>query len=301
MVPQIGLIDDDVLDEVPRRGRESTKFAAGAVLVCGGSLGLTGAPSLASESAQRAGAGYVTALIPGSLNIVFEQRLLEAMSVPLPDDDGALTVRGAWTRSCGAARAPGRSCSGPGWDATIARRRWPGRPPPGVEIPLLLDADALFAHAGRLATSRAAPGADGADPARGRARPAAGARAPRSRRTGSPPCAQAAAARRRRRRCSRATTRSSPIPDGPAAVSRGGAAALATAGTGDVLSGVIGAYLAKGMDPFAAACAGVFVHAGAGRLAAAEIGEEGVIASDVIGLLPRARAPRPTGAEPRWR
>jgi len=79
-------------------------------------------------------------------------------------------------------------------------------------------------------------------------------------------------------------------PDGRAAVSRGGAAALATAGTGDVLSGVIGAYLSKRMDPFTAACAGVFVHAAAGRLAAAEIGEEGVIASDVIGLLPRARA-----------
>ena len=79
-------------------------------------------------------------------------------------------------------------------------------------------------------------------------------------------------------------------PDGRAAVSRGGAPALATAGTGDVLSGVIGAYLSKGMDPFDAACAGVFVHARAGRLAARTIGIEGVIASDVIALLPRARA-----------
>ena len=79
-------------------------------------------------------------------------------------------------------------------------------------------------------------------------------------------------------------------PDGRAAISRGGAPALATAGTGDVLSGVIGAYLSKRMDPFTAACAGVFVHARAGQLAAAEIGDEGVIASDVIGLLPRARA-----------
>ena len=81
-------------------------------------------------------------------------------------------------------------------------------------------------------------------------------------------------------------------PDGRAAISRGGASALATAGTGDVLSGVIGAYLSKRMDPFTAACAGVFVHARAGQLAAAEIGDEGVIASDVIGLLPRARAGR---------
>ncbi len=79
-------------------------------------------------------------------------------------------------------------------------------------------------------------------------------------------------------------------PDGRVAVSRGGAAALATAGTGDVLSGVIGAYLAKRMDPFTAACAGVFVHARAGQLAAAEIGAEGVIASDVIEAAAAARA-----------
>ena len=77
-------------------------------------------------------------------------------------------------------------------------------------------------------------------------------------------------------------------PAGRVAVSHGGAAALATAGTGDVLSGVIGALLAKDMDPFDAACAGVFVHASAGRLAQSEIGAEGVIASDVIERLPAA-------------
>ncbi len=79
-------------------------------------------------------------------------------------------------------------------------------------------------------------------------------------------------------------------PDGRVGVSRGGSSALATAGTGDVLSGVIGAYLAKGMDPFHAACAGVLVHARAGRLAAETIGPEGVIARDVIELLPHALA-----------
>jgi NAD(P)H-hydrate epimerase len=78
--------------------------------------------------------------------------------------------------------------------------------------------------------------------------------------------------------------------DGRVAVNPGGASALATAGTGDVLSGVIGAFLAKRMDPFAAACAGVFVHSRAGLLTAREIGPEGVIASDVIAALPRALA-----------
>ena len=65
--PQVGLISDRASDGIPRRGRASNKFAAGSVLVCGGSLGLTGAPCLASESAMRAGAGYVTACVPSSL------------------------------------------------------------------------------------------------------------------------------------------------------------------------------------------------------------------------------------------
>ena len=89
--PTVGLIEAAVVAEIPHRAHDSTKFAAGAVLVCGGSTGLTGAPCLASEAAMRAGAGYVTALIPASLNLVFEQRLLEVMSVPLPDHGGALT------------------------------------------------------------------------------------------------------------------------------------------------------------------------------------------------------------------
>ena len=79
--PSIGLISDRATDGVPRRSRDSTKFAAGNVLVCGGSTGLTGAPCLAAEAAARAGAGYVTACVPASLNPIFEARLLEVMTL----------------------------------------------------------------------------------------------------------------------------------------------------------------------------------------------------------------------------
>jgi hydroxyethylthiazole kinase-like uncharacterized protein yjeF len=79
-------------------------------------------------------------------------------------------------------------------------------------------------------------------------------------------------------------------PGGFAAVSPGATPALATAGTGDVLSGVIAAMLAKGLEPFEAACAGVRLHALAGIRAAAERGSrEGVIASDVIEALAAVR------------
>ena len=77
-------------------------------------------------------------------------------------------------------------------------------------------------------------------------------------------------------------------PNGNVAVSRGFAPALATAGTGDVLSGVIGAMLAKGLAPAHAVCAGVYAHLRAGQIAAAPDGPDGVIASDVIRALPAA-------------
>jgi NAD(P)H-hydrate epimerase len=77
-------------------------------------------------------------------------------------------------------------------------------------------------------------------------------------------------------------------PEGPVAVSPGASPALATAGTGDVLSGLIGALLAKGMAPFEAACAGVFAHARAGQVAGRRLGADHVIAGDVIDCIPEA-------------
>jgi hydroxyethylthiazole kinase-like uncharacterized protein yjeF len=288
VVPRLGLIDAAVLDQVPRRGRESTKFAAGAVLVCGGSLGLTGAPCLASESAQRAGAGYVTTLIPASLNLVFEQRLLEAMSVPLPDDGGALQPDGLDEILTRCARA-GALTLGPGIGRADATQELVRAVAGGAPIPLLLDADGLFAYSGRL------PELAGRDAATVLT-PHAGELGRLLQRESSEIEAHRLSVAREAAAAAQAIVVLKGddtivcAPDGRAAISRGGASALATAGTGDVLSGVIGAYLSKRMDAFTAACAGVFVHARAGQLAAAEIGDEGVIASDVIGLLPRARA-----------
>jgi NAD(P)H-hydrate epimerase len=283
----VGLIEPLVLAEVPRRGRESTKFAVGAVLVCGGSLGLTGAPCMASEAAMRAGAGYVTALVPASLNLVFEQRLLEVMTVPLPDHDGALGPDGAHTVLERAERAnalilgPGLGRSSDTFELarTVARQ---------AEIPLLLDADGLNAHAERLEELSVRSAGTVMTPHAGELGRLLGhesAEVERHRLA----CAREAAARAKAVVVLKGDDSIVADADGRAGISRGGASALATAGTGDVLSGVIGAYLSKGMDPFTAACAGVFVHAQAGHVTARRIGTEGVIARDVIESLPEAR------------
>jgi ADP-dependent NAD(P)H-hydrate dehydratase / NAD(P)H-hydrate epimerase len=287
---ELGLIGSGVTAAIPRRGRESTKFAAGSVLVCGGSIGLTGAPCLASESAMRAGAGYVTALVPASLNQIFESRLLEVMTVPLPDAAGALTAAGAELVLERAGRADALVL-GPGLGRTDGARELARTLASRVGLPLLLDADGLNAHAGQLQLlmGRSAPTVltpHAGELARLLGRESADVQAHRLR------SAREAASQANAIVVLKGDDTLVARPDGRVAVSPGGSSALATAGTGDVLSGVIGAYLAKGMDPFHAACAGVHVHARAGQLAAERIGPEGVIARDVIELLPPALGAR---------
>lgn len=79
-------------------------------------------------------------------------------------------------------------------------------------------------------------------------------------------------------------------PDGRRAIVPTGGPGLAVAGTGDVLSGILGALLARGMDPFEAACAGSFLHGRAGDLATGDLTEWGVLASDVVDRIPAAIA-----------
>jgi NAD(P)H-hydrate epimerase len=284
--PDVGLISPAVLQAIPRRGRESTKFAVGSVLVCGGSTGLTGAPCMAAEAAMRSGAGYVTALVPASLNPIFEGRLLEVMTVPLADEHGSLTtdaveqVRERLERADALVLGPGFGRSD---DALEAARLIAA----AAGLPLLLDADGLNAHAGEIERLASRPAPTVLTPHAGELARLLGtdSRAVSAKRLES---VREAARRAQAVVVLKGDDTLIADPDGRVAVSRGGAAALATAGTGDVLSGVIGAFLAKAMDPFHAACAGVFVHAAAGRLTEREIGGEGVIASDVIERLPAA-------------
>jgi NAD(P)H-hydrate epimerase len=283
----IGLIDGAVLDALPRRGAAATKFDGGNVFVCGGSTGLTGAPSLASAAAARAGAGYVTVAVPASLNLVFELRQAEVMSVPLPDADGAL-VPAALEPLLSRLERADALVLGPGLGRAPATAAFTRALAARAPLPLLLDADGLNAHEGRLEllAERTAPTIltpHGGELAR---LLGVGSDAVRARRL---ELAREAAQRADAIVVLKGDDTLVVMPGGPVAVSRGDAPALATAGTGDVLSGTIGALLARGVEPFAAACAGVELHRRAGRLVGAEIGVEGAIAGDVVAALPAAR------------
>jgi NAD(P)H-hydrate epimerase len=288
VAPTVGLIDDGVLSAYPRRGPDATKFASGHVLVAGGSRGMTGAPSLAAAAAMRAGAGYVTACVPAALNDIFEVKLTEVMSLPLPDADGGLTAEGAAIVAARARERGGALVLGPGLgraDGAVAFARDLAHT---AAVPLVLDADGLNAHAGRLEGLAARPAPTILTPHAGEL-----ARLLE--------IDSATVGARRLEHARDAARRSGAIvvlkgddtlvaePGGRVGVSRGGSPALATAGTGDVLSGILGALLGRGMAPWHAACAGVLVHARAGRrAAAARGGPDGVIASDVVEELSRS-------------
>jgi ADP-dependent NAD(P)H-hydrate dehydratase / NAD(P)H-hydrate epimerase len=280
-----GLISERVLDLYPRRERSGSKFDSGVVVVAGGSLGLTGAPTMAARSAQRAGAGYVQVAVPAPVQPAVDLRLLEEMSRALPDEDGFHTPAGVEVVAAMAERAGavvlgpglGRAESGAAFARDVAR---------AVRAPLLVDADGLNAHAGRLElfAEREAPTV--LTPHEGELG-----------RLLELDSAQIKA--RRLYHARRAAERSGAVvllkgddtlvvpPDGPVAISPGGTPALATAGTGDVLSGLIGALLAKGLGGFEAAALGALAHALAGRAAAERFGADHVMAGDVIDSLPR--------------
>jgi NAD(P)H-hydrate epimerase len=290
VTPAVGLIRPSVLDQIPRRDHASTKFSVGSVLVIAGSRGLTGAPVMAATAAARAGAGYVTVAAPASAVPAIAAKLLEVMTVELPDDPETGPKRGSSKLAVERAQRAQAVVLGPGIGRLPAAAKFARDVAVHTNRPLVLDADGLNAHAEeggieRLA-SRSAPTV---------LTPHAGELA---RLLGV--SSQEIDAHRLRHACEAATRAGAIVvlkgddtlvadPDGRVAVSPGGAPALATAGTGDVLSGVIGAFLAKGVEPFTATCAAVSAHLRAGVLAAAAVGAEGVIASDVIAELPRVR------------
>jgi ADP-dependent NAD(P)H-hydrate dehydratase / NAD(P)H-hydrate epimerase len=284
----IGLIRDDVLGALPSRGAASTKFSSGHVVVVGGSRGLMGAPAMASLAALRAGAGYVTACVPASLQQILDVQLLEVMTRGLADEGGTLTLEGLSAVKGSLARA-GCLALGPGLGRDPQSMRFARELAREASLALVLDADGLNAHAGSLAglAVREAPTV---------LTPHAGELA----RLLDVDSEQIQSERLAHAR--KAAEQADAIvvlkgddtlvvePAGRVAISRGNSPALATAGTGDVLTGTIAALLAQGMEPFAAAAAGVQLHAQAGREAARRQGAaEGVIAGDVIAALPTAR------------
>jgi len=275
------LVPASALLEVPRKDVRSTKYSAGSVLVVGGSRGLTGAPMLASLAAFRADAGYVALAAPESTLPVLETRLLEVVKRPLPEDSAGRLLPRSADAILEAAEKADVVAVGPGLgrsDGTVELVRILLE---RLELPVVLDADALW----QLEPfARAAPTV---------LTPHSGELA----RLLSIDAREVDAHRLETVR--RAASRFGAVvllkgadtlvasPREGVLVATYGTPALATAGSGDVLTGIVAAFLAKGVEPRLAAGAAAVAHGVAAELLDPQ---PGVVASDLLPALQRALA-----------
>ena len=259
-----------LLDRVPRRGARDTKFSSGSLLVVGGAPGTTSAAVLSATAAMRADAGYVTLAVPAAARPVAEALALEPVKRGFEWANAADSLESDVARSSALAVGPGLGRSD---EARALVRTLLGT----SSLPVVVDADGLF----------------GLEPA------------PRDAPTILTPHAgelarlleveSAWVAAHRLEAAARAAERFGAVvllkgadtivcaPDGRTVVCDTGPSSLATAGTGDVLTGIVGAFLAKGLDAVDAAAAAAVAHGLAARAVPHQVG---LVASDVVAALP---------------
>ena len=276
---------DDIRALLPSLRPTLHKSAAGKLLVIAGSRGLTGAAALTALASLRIGAGLTVLGAPESCIDSLAAKLTEVMMLPLPETtDGALSTearsaileRVTWADAVAIGPGLGRS------ESTQALVRDLSGV---IRRPLIVDADALFAlfpekkrhmrasviltpHEGEFSRMTGVGTADIQADRIGAAQSAARSLGVTMVLKGAPTIVARA--------------------DGGVTMNPTGNPGLATAGSGDVLTGVIAGLAAQGLDPAAAALAGVWLHGRAGDLAAAEKGPRGMIAGDVLERLPEA-------------
>jgi hydroxyethylthiazole kinase-like uncharacterized protein yjeF len=262
------LVTPEILTGVPRRSPRDNKYTAGHVLVVGGSRGLTGAPALAARAALRADAGYVTIAAPAESLPVLETLVLEAVKRPLEE------VFEAAGRPKALAVGPGL---GRGDEAKALVRRLLAE----VETPAVVDADALFGlEPGEWPAPRVLTPHEG-ELARLLGR--------ESKEIAAHRLASVLEAAERFDCVVVLKGEDSLVaaPGGGVLVAALGLPSLATAGTGDVLTGITAAFLAKGLEPQRAAAAACVAQ----QLASHEAPQRyGLVASDLIEALPRVLA-----------
>jgi ADP-dependent NAD(P)H-hydrate dehydratase / NAD(P)H-hydrate epimerase len=275
--PSLGLTEQaDVVAALPPRPPESHKWSVGAVYVVGGSQGMTGAVMLAAGAALRAGAGMVVAGLPGDAAVRASggeviTRSLPATSSGALDEDAAKEILDGLDRFRALVVGPGLGRSA----ATVAAvRRLVAEAP----IPLVLDADGLNALDGDVELLARRPAATIVTPHAGEYARLAGEPVEEDR---------VAAARRLAERAGavvllKGSRTVVADPTGRAAVNATGGPWLATAGTGDVLSGIVGALAATGLSAFRATTAAAWLHGRAADIA----GHEGLVAGDLLHALP---------------
>ncbi|MGI8649986.1 MAG: NAD(P)H-hydrate dehydratase [Rubrobacter sp.] len=275
---------------VPRTFHASHKYSAGTLMVVAGSRAMTGASVMVVGGAERAGCGIVFLAVPQSAASALDLRLTETLVYGVAEDEAGHSSPAALEAILEQAGRASAVVAGPGLGIGDGQRELLERLLQEIEAPVLLDADAITNLAGTDAISkRLAPTI--LTPHAGELGRLLGARAEE-------------VSAQRLASASRAAEESGCVvllkgsdtlvcePGRRVSVNSTGSVALATAGTGDILSGVIGALLSRGMEPYDAARCGAWAHGRAAELWLQKTGwpAESLIATDLLPYIPEAMA-----------
>jgi ADP-dependent NAD(P)H-hydrate dehydratase / NAD(P)H-hydrate epimerase len=283
------LVDSSAARQLlPARPVTGHKGTFGHLLVVAGSPGKSGAAAMTAEGGLRAGAGLVTAACPASIREVLAVKLTEVMTVPLPDSAGLLgpealaPIEELWLDKKAMALGPGLGMSEGLCELIRSLVR-------SCPIPLVLDADGLNAIASdpSILLERRGPSAILTPHPGEMARLGGGTVAQvEDDRVGT---ARAFARQYQVVLVLKGARTVTAFPDGRVRINSTGHPGMASGGTGDVLTGVIGGLLAQGLAPEEAATLGVFLHGLAGDRLRIRLGEAGMLATDLLRELPAAR------------
>lgn len=282
--PAPTLLTRETIPGLPPRDAAGHKGTYGHAVLLGGSRGMAGSIGLAGMSALRAGAGLVSLGVPESIWPIVSSFEPSYMLRPLPEDDeGRLDVD---LDGLEATLAPATvAACGPGLGQSAALTELVCSLFEKFDRPLVVDADGLNALAKRPDVLGRAGGPRVLTPHPGEF----------TRLVGGQKLAREQAEWLAVELASRhglvivLKGHGTLVTDGQrTARNTTGNPGMGTGGTGDVLTGLVAGLLSQGMAPFEAACLGVFVHGLAGDLAAAELGQPSLIASDLLRRLPRA-------------
>ncbi len=276
---------------LPARRPSSHKGTYGHVGIIAGSVGKTGAAAMAALAALRIGTGLVTAAVPSSVNDILEAKLLEAMTLPMPETKARTFARSGLDRLLAFAGARDAVAIGPGLTTHPETVDLVQEFVKRIDKPCVLDADALNALAGKaslLTECRRPPIITPHPGEMARLEAEATTQSVNDDRLGT-------ATRFARERGVFVILKGARTviarPDGVAAICPTGNPGMATAGTGDILTGMVAGLLAQGLAPWNAACTATYFHGLAGDLAARQLGQAGMIARDLIQHIPHALTP----------
>ncbi len=270
-----------------KRKKNTHKGSYGHLLIIAGSVGMTGAACLASEAALRSGCGMVTLGLPESLNIAVEKKLTEVITKPLPETKQKTLSKKALSEIIALLKNKDATVIGPGLSQHKQTKELILRLLPKLNIPTVLDADALNSLVNKVSIVKKAKAPVVMTPHPGEMARLINIKTEYIQKNRKAVALDFA----KRYNVTLVLKGHNTVvahPDHKAYVNKTGNPGMATAGSGDVLCGIIGSFLAQGASPYEAAKQGVYLHGLAGDLAARKIGEVSLIAGDILKKIPAA-------------